>query len=96
MKPGAVSGPVVTAVGIHFFRVEDHVAGQVESFSEALAKIRNHILVERRKIELNSFLTERGEKTRVDVFLPDLPEREPAEPAQGEPETKKVPQAGEK
>lgn len=96
MKPGTTSKRVMTAVGIHFFQVEDLVAGQVESFSEALTKIRNHILVERRKIELKNFLTERREKTRVAVFLPELPKQEPiSQEAKRESEAKRVPQANE-
>ncbi len=75
MKRGEVSGRIVSPVGIHFFKVEDVISGAPEPFSEAHPKIQTLLVSERRRIVREKFLAEERRKTRVEIFLPPLPDK---------------------
>lgn len=75
MKPGEVSGPIISQIGsIHFFKVEDVVSGAPEPFSQAHSKIQAKLLASRREVAERKFLKEERRKTRVEILLPSLPE----------------------
>jgi parvulin-like peptidyl-prolyl isomerase len=74
MKRGEISGPIISPVGIHFFKVEDVISGAPEPFSEAHPKIQRLLRLERNRIAREEFLAEERRKTRVEIRLPPLPE----------------------
>ncbi len=75
MKRGEVSGPIVTRSVIHFIKVEDVVSGAPEPFSRAHPQIQRLLIFDRRRIAEQKFLAEERRKTRVEIFLPPLPEK---------------------
>lgn len=74
MKRGEVAGPIRSEVGFHFLKVEDVVSGAPEPFSQAHSKIQTKLLQARRDAARRKFLKEERRKTRVEVFLPPLPD----------------------
>ncbi len=75
MKRGEVSGPIPTRIGFHFIKVEDVVSGAPEPFSRAHPQIQRLLMFDRRRIAEQKFLAEERRRTRVEIFLPDLPEK---------------------
>ncbi len=73
MKKGEVAGPIVSAIGIHFFKVEDVISGAPEPFSDAHPKIQNILRVQRHRIARMEFIQEERRKTRIKILLPPLP-----------------------
>ena len=75
MKRGEVSGPIISPIGIHFFKVEDVTSGAPEPFKRAHPKIQRLLRLDRNRVAREAFLAEERRNTRVEVFLPPLPER---------------------
>ncbi len=75
MKRGEVSEPIHTRYAIHFIKVEDVVSGTPEPFSRAHPKIQRLLMYNRHQIAEQKFLAEERQKTRVDIFLPELTEK---------------------
>ncbi len=79
LRKGETSQRVLTGVGVHYFKVEDVVTGDPQSFDDVQVAIRGDLLDQRRVLARRAFLEEQRRKTRIDIFLPTLPPR-PQEP----------------
>jgi hypothetical protein len=73
MKKGEASDVIETPQDLYFFRVEEMKQGTPKPFEEVQEEISKRVREEKNQNSYDAFLTRQRKKTRVEVFLPQLP-----------------------
>jgi hypothetical protein len=79
-EKGKTSDRVVTAVGIHYLKVEDVIEGTPKPFSEAQEEITRRIRMERNQEQMTQFFSRLVKRARIEKYLSPPPPEAPAAP----------------